>query len=184
MTARRCVRRSPSFLGPGRHAVRKSGMLVSGDRRARALRGAALAFCAMIAPLLGAASCGPSRTNECNEVTGIVNGGLKKLEESIMPRRMRRKKRRSPTCGRWPRRWTKVAGDLSKAPRRRSPSWKGFSAKYQSLAKGVAQAARERSDAVDTNDVLKDEKARDELDKLADQEAPIVNGINDFCKGS
>jgi len=161
--------------------VREGGVsLARGAKRVRIARGAAVVGIFVITAGLGAA-CGPSRVTECNEVTGIVNGGLKKLEESSAKADATKDEKiaylRSMAAT-----MDQVAADLSKA-KTTITELKSFSDKYQTLAKGVAQAARERSEAVDASDVQKDEKARDALDKLADQEAPIVNSINDFCKG-
>jgi phage-related protein len=129
-----------------------------------------------------AAACGPSRVTECNEVVGVVNGALKKLEESSAKVDADKAEKvaglRSMATT-----MDGVASDLAKA-KTTIVTLKDLSGKYQKLAKDVAAAARERSDAIDQNDVEKDTKARDALDKLTDQEGPLVNSINDFCKGS
>ena len=51
--------------------------------RAKRLRWgvASLVPIALVLTASAAGGCGASRVNECNEVIGIVNGGLKKLEE-------------------------------------------------------------------------------------------------------
>jgi hypothetical protein len=143
------------------------------------LRAGALAATVCIAGF--GVACGPSRVTECNEVTGVVNGALKKLEDSSAKADADKAEKvaylRSMAST-----MDGVASDLAKAKTSIAPL-KDLSTKYQKLAKDVAEAARQLSEAVDQNDLDKDAKARDRLEKLADQEGPLVNSINDFCKG-
>ena len=151
------------------------------SRVKRHRRGAAL-----LVPLaLGLGStfvgCGASRVTECNEVIGIVNGGLKKLEEGGASADADKAEKiaylRSMAAT-----MDKLADDLSKT-KTTIPELKAFSLRYQKLAKDVATAARDMADAVDQNDVAKHAKARDALDKLSDEEGPLVGDINQYCKG-
>jgi hypothetical protein len=141
---------------------------------------------ALLVPLaLGVASsgggCGASRVNECNDVIGIVNGGLKKLEEGGANADADKAEKvaylRSMAAT-----MDKLADDLSKS-KTTIPELQAFSLRYQKLAKGVATAARDMADAVDQNDVAKHARAREALDKLADEEGPLVGDINQYCKG-
>ena len=139
------------------------------------------AVLSVVAIAASAVACGPSKVSECNEVTGVVNGALKKLEESSA-KADADKAEKVAYLRTMASTMDGVASDLAKAKTTIAPL-KDLSGKYQKLAKDVAEAARLRSDAVDQNDLDKDAKAREELDKLADQEGPLVNSINDFCKG-
>lgn len=142
---------------------------------------AALGPLGIVVAATAGTACGASRITECNDLIGIVNGSQKKLEEASSKvdadkaDKIAYLRSMSTTMD-------QVADDLSKA-KTSIPELKDFSTKYQKLAKDVAGAARQMGDAVEQNDESKYTVARDTLDKLAEQEGSLVNGVNEFCKG-
>lgn len=134
--------------------------------------------------VLGAASlaaCGPSKAAQCSEVITRVNDATKRLEEgptkSTADDDARVAHLRSMASG-----MAKVADDLSKMPTS-APELKDFSTRYQKLAREFARFGNEMAEGVEQNDVEKQNFAREQLDKISDDEGPLVASINDFCKG-
>ncbi|MFO0613692.1 MAG: hypothetical protein U0414_13945 [Polyangiaceae bacterium] len=144
----------------------------------RAARAASVAAFASITALV---ACGPSKSVQCTEVIGLVNDATKRLEEGPTKADATPAEKiatlRAMAAG-----MSKVADDLSKVVTS-APELKDFSLRYQKLAREFARLGKEMADGAEQNDIEKYNLAKEALDKVADDEGPLVTNVNEFCKG-
>lgn len=146
------------------------------------LRRGCVAFVLALGGAVALGACGPSKAAQCSELITLVNDATKRLEEAPTKpdadRAARVTNLRGMAAG-----MSKVADDLDKT-KTTIPELKDFSTRYQKLAREFARIGIEMADSVDASDLEKQNLAREQLDKTAETEGPLVATINEFCKGS
>lgn len=132
---------------------------------------------------LGTAGCGAlTRAKECKELVTSINSGvtaldaLGKAKSGSEPASVAQSLRKMADA------YERLAADTAKV-RVTTTELKTQAATYGGLAKKSAQAARDFALAIEAKDTQKARAAEKEFDKLADEEAKLVEAMNKTCQG-
>ena len=144
----------------------------------------AAAFTAIVAlSTLGTTGCGAlTRAKECKELVTTINTGVTALDAigkaktGSDPASVAQNLRKMADA------YERLAADTAKVGVT-TAALKTQATTYGGLAKKSAQAARDFALAIDAKDAQKARAAEKEFDKLADEEAKLVEAMNKTCQG-
>jgi hypothetical protein len=132
---------------------------------------------ALACAALACAGCTHKRTIECSALIQVINTGVQDIENGP-------KRDQQLTAADYKNIATamdKVAVDAQKVEIS-VPDLKKLSADYQAMARDMAKSAREMAEADEKKDQAKLATAQEALQKAANREEPLVDGINKICQ--
>jgi predicted nucleic acid-binding Zn-ribbon protein len=116
---------------------------------------------------------------ECNALIGVVNHAVESIQSGA---------RKAPDAGSADKdlrdmadAMTQIADEAAKLELSVA-ELKQFGKQYEQMAREVAAAAKDLATAIEKVDDEQMRKAQDRMEKAVQQEAPLVESINKFCR--